>query len=161
MIRPTPPEKLEAVQAGLRSQFEARATEPEVKNDRVVSGLVLGDTFEFPAESGRFFHVPPVHYLKGARLEKLALSIQKNRREKVKTEELVDARTAMQKQALAELARVVRPVGWARRIAWPLTSRLRNPFRHCTDQEVAQLLLFFFSLTTRSRVRFSRESQGT
>jgi hypothetical protein len=159
MILPTPADRLEAIQTGLRSQFENRKA-PQVLNDHAVASIVEGNTFEFPEGSAVHYFVPPVDYQRGARLEKLALRIQEIRRTKPATEELVDERVRLQDAAIAELARLIRPVSWGRWMAWPLLSRVANPFRHCTDREVASLLLFFCSLTTKHRVRFSGESRG-
>ncbi len=154
MIRPTDPGRLEATQADLRARLAGGA--PRVLNDRAVASIVEGTGFEFPADSGVHFVVPPVHYRKGARLECLALELQEARRAKPRSRESIALVVSLQDKCMRELCRLVRPVSLWRRALWPLRWRLSNPFRHCTGQEVAQLLLFFFSLTTRSRVRFSR-----
>lgn len=150
-LLPTSPDRLERVQAALREELTDTGREPEVKNLGSVLSL-LGDVLEYPVASGNFYRVPPTPYTAGLRLQSLMRDLRDLRRVKDPDVETLAEIEARQNEAVRWFKRLSRPLHPGLRILWALP--WVNPFKSCSDFEISQLLVFFYSWTTRSRVQF-------
>lgn len=153
-IVPTPASRLETVQAAMRETMADRS-DPEIRNVGAAATL-LGDVIEYPISAGRFYQVPPTPYPVGLRLQTIAREVrQAQRARKAGDTRAQAALSALYAEAVDLFGRSVRPMGGLRRLLWPVT---RNPFRQASEAEIGALLLFFYSWTMRTRVRFSTEA---
>lgn len=123
------PEQVAAAQSTLYGARK-RAQPPKVHNLAAAVALCGGADL---MHRGRKYHVPPVSYADGLRLERLLLQIAEG----------TEPPRKLEKRARRLIRRLVRPTGWLRRILWPL---LPNPFRRTGPVLTVRLLQFLLAV---------------
>jgi hypothetical protein len=169
-VAPISKEQIEATQSALRTELRLVPNEDERPAPANVSLLNALKGDELLYFRGRRFKVKHVGFIEGATLSTLEgrysnQSVkEKARREARERGEVVPVDVNEVKEMLDVLEdtvalfhKLVVPVGWLYRLLWPW---LRNPFEDATDQEIGELLGFFFACRTRSSVRFESRSAG-
>lgn len=98
---------------------------------------------------GRMYRAPPVSFEDGLRLIELA-ALQTEVAKSNEAIEIARGINQIQRAAVKAFRRLCRPIDW-RRFCYPLCP---NPFRKSSMREVDELLGFFYTLQTKSGVRY-------
>ena len=101
---------------------------------------------------GRYYDVAPVSFEDGLRLVEARAAVLALEEAVGPTAESSAAYLSSMRLIVNVAPRYLVPVARVRRLFWRLRIR-RNPFRNATDSEVGQLLGFFLTSRTMSRVR--------
>ena len=153
MIKPIDPEKMARTQARLLGSISPRNI-PDPKNREYALALRGISVLRF---RNRVFHVPPVSYPAGLRLQELHLKLKKIGEGNEDADTLREL-LAVLEEAAAIMWGMCEPVAWVDRLFWRWLS---NPFVDATQQELGELLGFFFACRTRSTVRLHTETPLT
>jgi hypothetical protein len=171
-VVPFTKEQIERTQAELRSELRLVTgpgeESPVPVNQHLVEALKGDETLYY---RGRRFKVRAFGFIEGARLSVLEtrysnLTVKEKarnaQRESGGQVELnpADLREMLDvlEDTIALFRDLVVPRGWFERLLWPL---LKNPFENATEQEIGELLGFFFVCRMKSGVRFeSPRRQG-
>lgn len=144
---------LEAEVAGKMRRLESRIPEP-ANHD---FALALSQTATLQFRARRFF-VPPVPYPAGIRLTKIYAALKRLGGADENDADGIRALLEVMEEAVDLFWALVKPVTLWDRLLWRVRS---NPFLHCTEQEIGELIGFFFVCRTRSRVRLPNRPIST
>lgn len=155
MLRASDEKRTAEAQNLLRQKF--KTTKTTVKNIDSALGLGATSLFEF---NGKHYRVDKVDWKDGLELQKLMLqlqAIQNSESENLEKSSVEDLKKLEDVAVrLTQLfKKLCRPVGLIRRIFW----RWSNPFIDATQQELGELMGFFFACRTRSSVKFIDRSE--
>lgn len=153
MLKPSEASKVKASQARLQGMFKPQKS--EVKNIDPAMNLESTSIMQF---RGRLYRVPPVGWQAGLELQRQYLKLQDLQR---KEDQIPDDKYASSIEHLKEMEilmnRMFRffkslcsPMSWWETITW----RFRDPFQDATQQELGEMLGFFFECRTKSSIRY-------
>lgn len=152
-VAPPSPERMEQVRAAQRAVLEGsvRASRPRTLNFEAVRVLCDLEELRSIRFRARAYDVLPVGYVDGLVLDQLAGRLRKSRDLASQPDQLAELRAVMD-EAVVVFARLVRPRGRLRRIAWRVGLRA-NPFLAASEADVGALLGFFWLCRMKSSVQ--------
>ncbi len=151
MLRPSSEAKVAEAQRILKSKFKAPTS--EIKN---VSASVSLETTSLLHYRGKVYRVPAVGWKDGLQLQRFYMQLQTM--SVAEDESIEDLDLSMDRLRELEtlmltvhkfFKRLCRPAGIMARLTW----YWKYPFEDATQQELGELLGFFFACRTKSSVR--------